>query len=353
MTECCTVQVSPSHNDQTTRTEQQNHHQVHVRSPFSGKSKKLPNFFIETILSSDSELPRFSEKLDFENTRVASQAKIFNTDVSAINYSDKNPIRWREACWSAYQEPHPRSYFCQEIARLTLQFQANNSVYRPIPIDQIYAVVTSRNHPESDRPPDFGPSERPAGLSNCNASRSNEVSAAEIVRGQLSSKNSASDTSLSQKKLFDKERVLSSNARVENDSEARKESSTKNKTDPSTTPTDETTKPKVWPAWVYCTRYSDRPSAGELLNNLFRDVTNRLFCYEKHRLIVLPVDASASTTFSAFLPMHKGAAKGGAEGAQDPLFAIRILMFIFLVIHQHCKSRSGVLQNVLRQYHKA
>jgi len=44
---------------------------------------------------------------------------------------------------------------------------------------------------------------------------------------------------------------------------------------------------------------------------------------------------------------------GGAEGAQAPPLAIRILMFIFLVIHQHCKSRLGVLQNVLRQYHKA
>ena len=47
----------------------------------------------------------------------------------------------------------------------------------------------------------------------------------------------------------------------------------------------------------------------------------------------------------------KGADRGGAEGAQAPPLAIRILMFIFLVIHQLCKSRSGVLQNVLRQYH--
>jgi len=37
----------------------------------------------------------------------------------------------------------------------------------------------------------------------------------------------------------------------------------------------------------------------------------------------------------------------------SPSLAIRILMFIFLVFHQHCKSRSGALQNVLRQYHKA
>jgi len=28
--------------------------------------------------------------------------------------------------------------------------------------------------------------------------------------------------------------------------------------------------------------------------------------------------------------------KGGAEGAQAPPLAIRILMFIFLVFHQHC-----------------
>ena len=49
----------------------------------------------------------------------------------------------------------------------------------------------------------------------------------------------------------------------------------------------------------------------------------------------------------------KGAARGGLKGLKPPPLVIRILMFIFLVIHQHCKSRSGVLQNVLRQYHKA
>ena len=50
----------------------------------------------------------------------------------------------------------------------------------------------------------------------------------------------------------------------------------------------------------------------------------------------------------------KAQAGGGAERAQThPPLAIRILMYIFLVIHQHCKSRSGVLQNVLRQYHRA
>ena len=36
------------------------------------------------------------------------------------------------------------------------------------------------------------------------------------------------------------------------------------------------------------------------------------------------------------LVMCKGAARGGAEGAQAPPLAIRILIFIFLVFHQHC-----------------
>ena len=58
--------------------------------------------------------------------------------------------------------------------------------------------------------------------------------------------------------------------------------------------------------------------------------------------------------FGVFLVFSfKGAVRGGAEGAQVPPLAIRILMFIFLVFHQHCKSRSGALQNILRQYHKA
>jgi len=38
-------------------------------------------------------------------------------------------------------------------------------------------------------------------------------------------------------------------------------------------------------------------------------------------------------------PLHtatsKGAARGGAEGAQAPSLAIAILMFIFLIFHQH------------------
>jgi len=61
----------------------------------------------------------------------------------------------------------------------------------------------------------------------------------------------------------------------------------------------------------------------------------------------------ATVSIATPLQWSKGAARGGAEGAQALPLAIRILMFIFLVIHQHCKSRSGVLQNVLRQYHKA
>jgi len=32
---------------------------------------------------------------------------------------------------------------------------------------------------------------------------------------------------------------------------------------------------------------------------------------------------------------NKGAARGGAEGAQAPHLAITILMFIFLIFHQH------------------
>jgi len=50
---------------------------------------------------------------------------------------------------------------------------------------------------------------------------------------------------------------------------------------------------------------------------------------------------------------HKVAARAGAEGVQAPPLTSRILMFIFLVFHQHCKSRSGALQNILWQYHKA
>ena len=62
----------------------------------------------------------------------------------------------------------------------------------------------------------------------------------------------------------------------------------------------------------------------------------------------------ASTySFCRFCHSEAKTQPGGAEGAQasTPL-AIRILMFIFLVFHQHCKSRSGSLQNVIWQKHK-
>ena len=42
----------------------------------------------------------------------------------------------------------------------------------------------------------------------------------------------------------------------------------------------------------------------------------------------------------------------GWRGSSPPPLAIRIFMFIFLVFHQHCKSRLGSLQNVLWQKHK-
>ena len=62
---------------------------------------------------------------------------------------------------------------------------------------------------------------------------------------------------------------------------------------------------------------------------------------------------SISDSRPTYTKLTKGAARGGLKGFKSPPLAIRILMFIFLVNHQHCKSRSGVLQNVLRQYHKA
>ena len=48
----------------------------------------------------------------------------------------------------------------------------------------------------------------------------------------------------------------------------------------------------------------------------------------------------------------KDAARGGGWRDSSPPLAIRTLMFIFLVFHQHCKWRSGSLQNVLWQNHK-
>ena len=64
-------------------------------------------------------------------------------------------------------------------------------------------------------------------------------------------------------------------------------------------------------------------------------------------------DGNSNKSRIVIWKLSKAQPGGGAEGAQSPPFAVRILMFIFLVIHQRCKSRSGVLQNVLRQYHKA
>jgi len=69
--------------------------------------------------------------------------------------------------------------------------------------------------------------------------------------------------------------------------------------------------------------------------------------------LVRTVFVVRTTRFSHSEPVRKGAARrGGAEGAQAPPLAIRILMFIFLVFPQHCKSRSSALQNVLWQNHK-
>jgi len=67
--------------------------------------------------------------------------------------------------------------------------------------------------------------------------------------------------------------------------------------------------------------------------------------------IGVEAEAVDEITVSTFLEQRHS--QGGGEGAQAPPSAIRILMFIFLVFHQHCKSRSGALQNVLWQYHKA
>jgi hypothetical protein len=44
---------------------------------------------------------------------------------------------------------------------------------------------------------------------------------------------------------------------------------------------------QLWPAWVYCTRYSDRPSSGESLllkpvYTVFRSVTWQVMDYSSH-----------------------------------------------------------------------
>jgi len=99
-------------------------------------------------------------------------------------------------------------------------------------------------------------------------------------------------------------------------------------------------------------RFSKRYEIGKTRNSLL--VCNPLFCWRN-----ILEDLISETTFSKasvknvqIISSAKGAARGGAEGAQAPPLAIRILMFIFLVFHQHCKSRSGALQNVLWQYHR-
>jgi len=43
---------------------------------------------------------------------------------------------------------------------------------------------------------------------------------------------------------------------------------------------------------------------------------------------------------SCNMTLNAKAQPGGAEGAQAPPLAIRLLMFIFLVIHQHCKTHN-------------
>ena len=55
-----------------------------------------------------------------------------------------------------------------------------------------------------------------------------------------------------------------------------------NGTGGSTTPTPET-QPLLWPAWVYCTRYSDRPSSGKtrVMNNKTRVMNKKTRLYEQ------------------------------------------------------------------------
>jgi len=65
------------------------------------------------------------------------------------------------------------------------------------------------------------------------------------------------------------------------------------------------------------------------------------------------IDQSFALCLHPWFTLIVKAQQGGAEGVQDPSLAIRISMFVFLVFHQHCKSRSGSLQNVLQRYHKA
>jgi len=68
---------------------------------------------------------------------------------------------------------------------------------------------------------------------------------------------------------------------------------------------------------------------------------------------VVPIFLEYLTAFATELDRHTKAQPGRAEGAQAPALAISIFMFIFLVFQQLGRSRSGALQNVLWQYHKA
>ena len=67
---------------------------------------------------------------------------------------------------------------------------------------------------------------------------------------------------------------------------------------------------------------------------------NRTDCY----VVALSTELVAVHVWNAPDQWHnwrvagKGAARGGAEGAQAPPLAIRILMFIFFVFHQHCTA---------------
>jgi len=50
---------------------------------------------------------------------------------------------------------------------------------------------------------------------------------------------------------------------------------------------------------------------------------------------VEPCFAAKSIVFGNAMLSFKGAARGGAEGAQAPPLSITILVFIFLIFHQH------------------
>jgi len=61
--------------------------------------------------------------------------------------------------------------------------------------------------------------------------------------------------------------------------------------------------------------------------------------YNPDDKLTLQADSSKVGIAAVLLQQGKQRrSQGGAEGAQALPLAIRILMFIFLVIHQHCKS---------------